>query len=406
MAALAGVRHGDSNPQQAGADTLSDIQLFDPAPTERRRLSQEHRDALSLLNAKQRIQTLALELRNDVAVALRLGKCGNAIQLRAGQNRARVVRTAIALEKQAGADGEVIAALYVHHERMRKGLISPQEKAQKIIQRLQEGQPPRVNNDDLTEQEARALLEAAANYPEILDIVECMLEQRKLYKRMLQQDTKFPLLLSYSSFLQRLDLEPKMAGVFLFADISNFKSVNDEWGQAFVDAVVLRTLAEKLPPELRRMSPKRVLICRQGGDEFMVFFEGVKKQWEAARLFAYTFKKALAGVSEDLVQEHWRLLNAGIRTRSREEMNARDQQAVKKGIQERIRNFECKIGVDFRASGMSAKEAESNADSYMIRTKAYKELGFPTAMQAFPDVIRNALTGEEVAYKVPAPKPR
>jgi hypothetical protein len=260
MAALAGVRHGDYNSQQACADTLSDIQLFDPAPTERRRVNEEQRDALALLNAEQRIQTLALELRNDVAVALRLGKCGTAIQLRAGQNRERVVRTAIALEQQAGADGEIIAALYIHHERIRRALISPQEKAQKIIQRLQEGHPPRVNNDDLSEQEARVLLEAAADYPVILEIVECMLEQRKLYKQLLRQDTKFPSLLSYSSFLQRLDLELKMAGVFLFADISNFKSVNDEWGQAFVDAVVLRTLAEKLPPVLRRKSRKRVSV--------------------------------------------------------------------------------------------------------------------------------------------------
>ena len=57
----------------------------------------------------------------------------------------------------------------------------------------------------------------------------------------------------------------------LFIDVDGFKEVNDSYGHLFGNIVLVR-IAETL------MSEKSAFVCRWGGDEFVVCFNGVEKE--------------------------------------------------------------------------------------------------------------------------------
>lgn len=61
-------------------------------------------------------------------------------------------------------------------------------------------------------------------------------------------------------------LERRIPGALLYMDVDNFKSVNDNYGHGTGDKL-LQTLADVL----RELSGKDDIICRIGGDEFMVY---------------------------------------------------------------------------------------------------------------------------------------
>ncbi len=73
--------------------------------------------------------------------------------------------------------------------------------------------------------------------------------------------------------------EPKWihenAGKFsvLFIDLDNFKNINDSYGHTFGD-VILKEVARRL----RHIFPGQSLVCRQGGDEFIILSKKVRKQ--------------------------------------------------------------------------------------------------------------------------------
>ena len=65
-------------------------------------------------------------------------------------------------------------------------------------------------------------------------------------------------------------LERGIQGSLMMLDIDNFKSVNDTYGHAAGDSMI-----QMLADVLRKFSSKEDVLCRIGGDEFMVFVKNV-----------------------------------------------------------------------------------------------------------------------------------
>lgn len=65
----------------------------------------------------------------------------------------------------------------------------------------------------------------------------------------------------------------------LFVDIDNFKEINDALGHALGDEL-LRTIARRLRHTLRDVD----LVCRPGGDEFLILAESIKNTQNAERV--------------------------------------------------------------------------------------------------------------------------
>lgn len=68
------------------------------------------------------------------------------------------------------------------------------------------------------------------------------------------------------------ELDPS-SGSLLFIDVDNFKSVNDQDGHEYGDRI-LREIATVLNSSVRSND----LVCRLGGDEFLVFLDGVTER--------------------------------------------------------------------------------------------------------------------------------
>ncbi|MEJ6401513.1 GGDEF domain-containing protein [Yoonia sp. 2307UL14-13] len=67
-------------------------------------------------------------------------------------------------------------------------------------------------------------------------------------------------------FFRRMASRPKSDGIMLMVDIDHFKRVNDTYGHVAGDAVI-RHVAQILVAQTRRDD----IVCRFGGEEFMVF---------------------------------------------------------------------------------------------------------------------------------------
>lgn len=74
-------------------------------------------------------------------------------------------------------------------------------------------------------------------------------------------------------FFKQLEDDRDAFGVSLMVDIDHFKAVNDTYGHLAGDAVIL-SVANKLKAQLRADD----IVCRFGGEEFMVFLRSATAQ--------------------------------------------------------------------------------------------------------------------------------
>lgn len=90
--------------------------------------------------------------------------------------------------------------------------------------------------------------------------------------------TKLP---NRSIFMERLNTElhrakkRAMAGAVMFIDLDNFKNVNDTLGHDFGDE-----LLEQIAKKVQCITKKNNLLCRFGGDEFLVLQPNIKDKQE------------------------------------------------------------------------------------------------------------------------------
>ncbi|MCC7282171.1 MAG: diguanylate cyclase [Acetobacteraceae bacterium] len=121
------------------------------------------------------------------------------------------------------------------------------------------------------DEEDRALLEA------VKPLIRVVLEHRRLQRRMTEAAQVDPLtgLLNRRAFteeverrIDRLEHDGR-PGVLLFADLDNFKEVNDRLGHEAGDAA-LRAVAKLLCAAVRPTD----LVARLGGDEFALWLDG------------------------------------------------------------------------------------------------------------------------------------
>ena len=390
---------------QVAGETLTGSSGSIIVPTNRRVKTGDYN--LEGLNPDQMLQTLALQLRNEVARALAAGKDAHLIAPRSAQNRSGVVNKAIEIELAAGGTALVLKALYKIKQRFADVVApDPKTKAEKIVQRLQIGGKPRKDDHDLQQADVAALREAVAGNVALEHIVELMIQNRDVLQAKLEQDKKFPSLLSNAAFNKKLDAEPSMTGILIFADISDFWTVNDSLGQSFVDETLLRPLSEVLAGKLPGAARCRTLLCRQGGDEFMVFFEGMTDEKQAARLFAEVFVQTMSSIPYELLEEWYILLNEDRRIEIEKTAEPKKGKAAKlRQILATYADLKCKIGLQKRAVSMPGVHLEALAGNQMKRTQDYKALGFPTSSSTtLKDFIWDALTGKAARYvKTEAP---
>ncbi len=117
-------------------------------------------------------------------------------------------------------------------------------------------------------------------------VVRMILDYEAMLQRMAEQARTDPLtgLLNRRAFMEemgrhlvRLDRDPG-PGTLMFLDVDSFKSVNDRYGHAAGDAVLI-ALAEIL----RKLVRPSDLIARLGGDEFAVWLSGADHMTAAER---------------------------------------------------------------------------------------------------------------------------
>ncbi|MBO7634178.1 MAG: GGDEF domain-containing protein, partial [Lachnospiraceae bacterium] len=77
-------------------------------------------------------------------------------------------------------------------------------------------------------------------------------------------------------FLNEFLLDKRHCGCFFMIDIDGFKHINDTYGHITGDSIIV-----KLADTLKKIVRSDDIVCRIGGDEFIVFFKGV-----ASREFA------------------------------------------------------------------------------------------------------------------------
>ena len=68
------------------------------------------------------------------------------------------------------------------------------------------------------------------------------------------------------SYLKKLGHDENQKGIFLLLDMDNFKSVNDTFGHVIGDKVLI-----KFAQALKNEATNKDIICRIGGDEFVLF---------------------------------------------------------------------------------------------------------------------------------------
>jgi diguanylate cyclase (GGDEF)-like protein len=76
--------------------------------------------------------------------------------------------------------------------------------------------------------------------------------------------------LTRARFFGQIAKQPQAQGAFLVFDMNDFKTINDSFGHAVGDQALIKVAAAA-----RAHLGKGDLLCRLGGDEFLVFFAGL-----------------------------------------------------------------------------------------------------------------------------------
>jgi diguanylate cyclase (GGDEF)-like protein len=161
------------------------------------------------------------------------------------------------------------------------------------------------------DQEEQSLLRAAAN------LICMVLEHEAIQHEMARQARTDPLtaLLNRRAFLEdmerhmdRLDREVQ-PGTLMFADLDNFKPVNDRLGHEVGDEVVRRT-ADLLRNAVRPTD----IVARLGGDEFALWLNGADHMTAAERA-DYLCKTVPEALREITGEQAVPTLSIGIATR-------------------------------------------------------------------------------------------
>lgn len=85
---------------------------------------------------------------------------------------------------------------------------------------------------------------------------------------------------AFEEVVRRIRRDQATAGIaVLMVDIDDFKRINDTFGHAAGDQVILAVAAA-----LRRYAPADALICRAGGEEFLIALPGPAPAQETARV--------------------------------------------------------------------------------------------------------------------------
>lgn len=100
-------------------------------------------------------------------------------------------------------------------------------------------------------------------------------ERRERLRRESEQDTLTGLgnRRAFELRMQALGSEPAASGALLLLDIDHFKRINDRWGHASGDAVLIE-VARRIQACLRRED----LVVRWGGEEFLLHVSGMRSE--------------------------------------------------------------------------------------------------------------------------------
>ncbi len=135
----------------------------------------------------------------------------------------------------------------------------------------------------------------------------------------------------------------------LIIDLDNFKQVNDQYGHLFGDAVLT-----KVSKSISRQFREQDVICRIGGDEFMVLVRGLAKK----EVLEYRCRQLIDSINSDLREENSKL------------------------------NMSCSVGVALAPEdGKNYYELFNHADQALYQAKARGKNGFCfyEANSSFPE---------------------
>lgn len=239
-----------------------------------------------------------------------------------------------------------------------------------------------LSEDDIDR--IRAALEEA-NRSDLLGVFNVLIGQRNKMITALERDMKFPALYNSVCFRQKVENLPHRIGVFVFADIADFKSMNDEYfGYDFVDTVVLQTVCSAIAREFP-------LSSRFGGDEFLVFEQGQPDQAVIAAKFAQVIDAALRSITVESVRSRMNLIPEQCRSKHWQ------QEDCLEAVVARLQNAHMKIGTSFSGTpaGRSYDELKIAAEDELKRAaKAKNRLRYPASCERSAQPF-SALTGDQ-----------
>lgn len=318
----------------------------------------------------------SIGLRGDIAMAQRM------VQL------ARAYEASMAeLEMSDNLSFQVFDRLM---ERAQAGDLSAKHKGEdlpKIItdRVLHEGGSFRESDIDLTDDEVgeirRMLIESQRD--DVIVLFDVMLAQREKMKTALERDSKFPEIHNSAAFATKVRECKAEEGVFVFADIADFKQMNDErYGYDFVDNVILKTVCQSLAEEF-----DDGLVSRFGGDEFMVYVPEATDQASVARRIARAVYAGLSSVGPETVEEHF----ASIPDQCATEHWGSPSRSAYHAILMHMKKLHMKIGCTSFQRGNRYEETKVHAESRMkAAALKKKDMRFPTIVEGNPEAFSSA----------------